>query len=266
MEDLLNIKGRVAMVWGGGAGIGEATVDRLVQAGCAVGVVDIDGALAEAVAQKVRAAGGKAIGLAGDVREEADVDAAVSAVQRELGVPTLSASVVGVALFKPLLEMSGPDWESDLTRNLKPAFLIGRRVARAMIEAGEKKGAIAFVCSISGLQSAENHASYGAAKAGMRSLVQTMALEWGRHGIRVNAVAPGPVRTVRIGLPEIIASVSRRVPLGRMAEVDEIAKPLVFLLSDMAGYMTGQTIVADGGWLVATPGADVVGPDRDTGR
>jgi len=196
-----------------------------------------------------------------DVREAAEVDGAVDAVQAALGVPTLSASVVGVALFKPLLEMTGPDWDSDLVRNLKPAFLIGRRVARAMIAAG-RGGSIAFVASISGLQSAASHAAYGAAKAGLRSLVQTMALEWGPHGVRVNAVAPGPVRTVRIGTPEVIQSVARRVPLGRMGEVGEIADPLLFLLSDMSSYMTGQTIVADGGWLVATPGADVTGPDR----
>ena len=261
MQDLLNIRDRVAIVWGGGAGMGEATVDLLAGAGCPVGVVDIDGKLAEGVAQKVRAAGGKALGLQADVRQEADIDAAVTAVVKELGAPTLSASVVGVALFKPLLETTLEDWDSELARNLRPAFLIGRRVAREIIGAG-RGGALAFVQSISGLQSAANHAGYGAAKAGLRSLVQTMALEWGPYGIRVNAVAPGPIRTVRVGsIPGIVESVSKRVPLGRMGEVREIASALTFLLSDMAGFMTGQTIVADGGWLVATPGVDAAGPD-----
>src|SRR5689334_13485015 len=101
MDKLLGVKGRTAIVWGGGAGMGEATVDLLAQAGCPVGVVDLDRGLAEKVAAKVREAGGKAIGLAADVREEADVEAAVAMVVRELGVPTLSASVVGMALFKP---------------------------------------------------------------------------------------------------------------------------------------------------------------------
>jgi NAD(P)-dependent dehydrogenase (short-subunit alcohol dehydrogenase family) len=262
LDDILNIAGRTAIVWGGGAGMGEATADRLAAAGCLVGVVDLDGALAERVAAKIRAQGGKAIGLRADVREEADVDAAVTAVARELGVPTLSASVVGVALFKPLLEMTPADWDSDLARNLRPAYLIGRRVVQEMRKTGAT-GALAFVASISGLQSAANHASYGAAKAGLRSLVQTMALEWGPLGIRVNAVAPGPIRTVRVGaIPGVVQSIAKRVPLGRMGEVGEIASALLFLLSDMAGYITGQTIVADGGWLVATPGADVAGPDR----
>jgi NAD(P)-dependent dehydrogenase (short-subunit alcohol dehydrogenase family) len=262
MDDLLKIRDRVAIVWGGGAGMGEATVDLLAAAGCPVGVVDIDVALAEKVVQKVIAKGGKALAIRADVREEAEVEAAVAAVSRAFGTPTLSASVVGVALFKPLLEMTAADWDGELARNLRPAFLIGRAVAAAMRKA-EKKGALAFVCSISGLQSAASHAPYGAAKAGLRSLVQTMALEWGPYGIRANAVAPGPIRTVRVGaIPGVIESSSRRVPLGRMGEVGEIASALLFLLSDMAGYITGQTIVADGGWLVATPGADVTGPDR----
>jgi NAD(P)-dependent dehydrogenase (short-subunit alcohol dehydrogenase family) len=135
-------------------------------------------------------------------------------------------------------------------------------MANELIKTGNK-GALAYVASISGLQSAERHAAYGAAKAGLRSLVQTMALELGPHGIRVNAVAPGPIRTVRVGaMPGVIESTKKRVPLGRMGEVTEIASALLFLLSDMAGYITGQTIVADGGWMVATPGADISGPDR----
>ena len=262
MDKLLGVKGRTAIVWGGGAGMGEATVDLLAQAGCAVGVVDIDGDLAGKVAGKVRAAGGKAAAVRADIREEADVEAAMAMVRRELGSPTLSASVVGMALFKPLTEMSLADWDSELARNLRPAFLIGRAMAGELIGTGQK-GAIAYVASISGIQSAERHAAYGAAKAGLRSLVQSMALELGPHGVRVNAVAPGPIRTARVGaIPGAVESARKRVPLGRMGEVAEIASALLFLLSDMAGYITGQTIVADGGWLAAPPGADVAGPDR----
>jgi NAD(P)-dependent dehydrogenase (short-subunit alcohol dehydrogenase family) len=262
MDERLNVKGRVAIVWGGGAGMGEATVKQLAAAGCLIGVVDLDGPAAERVAAAVIADGGKAFAVQADVRDEAQVQAAVTAISGALGCPTLSASVVGVALFKPLLEMTGADWDSDQTRNLRPAFLIGRAVAAEMRKAG-KTGAIAFVASISGIQSAYSHASYGAAKAGLRSLVQSMALEWAPYGIRVNAVAPGPIRTVRISaLPGAVESSRRRVPLGRMGEIDEIALPLLFLLSDMASFMTGQTIVADGGWLLATPGADVAAPDR----
>jgi 3-oxoacyl-[acyl-carrier protein] reductase len=262
LDKLLGVKGRTAIVWGGGAGMGEATVDLLAQAGCPVGVVDIDGDLSEKVARKVRDAGGKAIGLRADIREETDVEAVMGRVRAELGSPTLSASVVGMALFKPMTEMTLVDWDGELARNLRPAFLIGRAMANELIKTGNK-GALAYVASISGIQSAERHAAYGAAKAGLRSLVQSMALELGPHGIRVNAVAPGPIRTVRVGaIPGVIESTKKRVPLGRMGEVTEIASALLFLLSDMAGYITGQTIVADGGWLVATPGADIAGPDR----
>jgi NAD(P)-dependent dehydrogenase (short-subunit alcohol dehydrogenase family) len=242
LDKLLGVKGRTAIVWGGGAGMGEATVDLLLEAGCLVGVVDIDGAAAERTAQKVKAAGGKAVAIRADIREEAEVQGVIETVRAELGSPTLSASVVGMALFKPLVEMSLADWDGELARNLRPAFLIGKAMANELIRT-RQKGNIAYVASISGLQSAERHAAYGAAKAGLRSL--------------------GPIRTVRVGsMPGVIESTSRRVPLGRMGEVGEIASALLFLLSDMSGYITGQTIVADGGWLVATPGADVNGPDR----
>jgi 3-oxoacyl-[acyl-carrier protein] reductase len=262
VDKLLGVKGRTAIVWGGGAGMGEATVDLLAEAGCPVGVVDIDGAAAERTAQKVKAAGGKAVAIRADIREESEVEGVIEIVRKELGSPTLSASVVGMALFKPLVEMSLADWDGELARNLRPAFLIGKHMARELQRTGQK-GNIAYVASISGLQSAALHSAYGAAKAGLRSLVQTMALELGPHGIRVNAVAPGPIRTVRVGsMPGVIESTAKRVPLGRMGEVGEIASALLFLLSDMSGYITGQTIVADGGWLVATPGADVSGPDR----
>jgi NAD(P)-dependent dehydrogenase (short-subunit alcohol dehydrogenase family) len=261
MDNLLNVAGRTAIVWGGGGGMGESTVRRLVEAGCAVGVVDLDGAGAERVAKAVIDGGGKAIAAQADVRDEAQVQAALAKVTGALGVPTLSASVVGIALFKPFLELTEADWDLDQSRNLKPAFLIGRAVAAAMRKAG-KTGSIAFVVSISGLQSAYHHASYGAAKAGMRSLIQTMGLELGPMGIRVNGVAPGPIRTVRVAaIPGVVASSSRRVALGRMGETDDIAKALLFLLSDMSSFITGQTIVADGGWLVV--GAGVADPTAD---
>ncbi|HEY3694019.1 SDR family NAD(P)-dependent oxidoreductase [Phenylobacterium sp.] len=250
MHDFLDLQDKVAVVWGGGAGMGEATVKQLAKAGCAVGVVDIDGALAEQVAQAVVAGGGKAVAVQADAREEDQVKAAAAKISAALGAPTRSASVIGIALFKPLLEMTLDDWRLDLGRNLQPAFVIGRVMAAEMIKAGQG-GAMAFVSSISGIQSAARHAAYGAAKAGLMSLVQSMALELAPHGIRVNAVAPGAIRTVRTSAMPGNENVGRLIPLARRGEVEEIALPLVFLLSDMASYVTGQTIVSDGGWLIA---------------
>ena len=120
-----------------------------------------------------------------------------------------------------------------------------------MIEQGGG-GAIAFVSSISGMQGAALHAAYGAAKSAMTGLVQSMAVEWGPHGVRVNALAPGPIATTRIrSSPEMDALLSRRMPLGRMGRVDEMADGLLFLLSDLASFVTGHTLVADGGWMAA---------------
>ena len=232
-------------------------------AGCtSIGVVDLKAELAEKVAKDVRDGGGKAVGIAADVREAGDVKRVVDTVTKELGCATLSALVVGIALFKPLLELSPEEWDSELKLNLRPAFLIGQAVVAEMLKHG-KTGNLAFVQSISGLQSAASHAGYGAAKAGMRSLIQTMALEWGGHDIRVNGLAPGPIRTNRVGaLPGVVEGNNKPVTLGRMGEVEEIADGLLFLLSDMSTFMTGQIIVMDGGWLTATPGADARPPGR----
>jgi NAD(P)-dependent dehydrogenase (short-subunit alcohol dehydrogenase family) len=261
MHDFLKLQDKVAVVWGGGAGMGEATVKQLVLAGCAVGVVDLDGGLAEGVAKAVVDGGGKAVAAQADVRDEAQVKAAVAKISAALGCPTHSASVVGIALFKPLMEMTVEDFQLDLGRNLQPAFVIGRVVGAEMIKHG-KTGAMAFVASISGIQSASRHVAYGAAKAGLINLVKSMALELADHGIRVNAVAPGSVNTVRIRAMNMGSTVGRRIPLARSAEVEEMAKPLVFLLSDLSSYMTGQTIVADGGWTIAYgPGGDWPRPE-----
>src|SRR5882672_8999102 len=146
MDGLSSLRGKVAIVWGGGGGRGDAAVKRLA----AAGVVDIDGAAAERVAASVVAKGGRALGVVADVRDEHQVQSALGAVTSVLGCPRLSASVVGIALFKPFLETSADDWDFDQQRNLRPAFLIGRIVGAAMRDAGNG-GAIVYVASISGI-------------------------------------------------------------------------------------------------------------------
>lgn len=263
MHDFLNLKDKVAIVWGGGSGMGESVVNQLVKAGAHVGVVDIDGILSERVAARVNAEGGKAVAAQADVREEAEVEAAVAKVSGSLGPITRSASVVGIALFKPMLEMSLDEWKMDLGRNLQPAFVIGKAVGAHMIKHGQG-GAIGYIASISGIQSAANHVAYGAAKAGLINLVKSMALEFVDHRIRVNAVAPGAVHTARIRAMAGEDPRSGQVPLGRRGMVDEMALPMTFLLSDMASYITGQTIVSDGGWLIAYgPGSNYPRPIPD---
>ncbi len=250
MEAVPGLAGKSAIVWGGGAGMGFATAERLGASGCRVATIDLDETLAERAAGALRARGIDAVGIRADVTVEEQVVAAIARAKAAIGTPRLSASVVGQATaFKPLLTMSRVDWERDQRINLLPMFLIGTAMARSLVDE-TLTGSLAFVTSVSGLQAAHHHASYGVAKRGMMSLAQTMASEWGAHGIRVNTVAPGAIQTERVRPSEtMIELLRRKVPTGRFAHVQEMANCLAFLLSDLASYVNGQTLVADGGWM-----------------
>lgn len=252
IEAIPGLSGKPAIVWGGGAGMGFATAERLAASGCPIAIVDLDAALADRAAAELRKRGTAAIGIVGDVTVEADVTTAISRAREAIGMPRLSASVVGMATaFKPLLTMTLADWERDQRLNLLPMFLIGTAMARSLVDEG-LTGSLAFVTSVSGLQAAHNHASYGVAKRGMMSLAQTMANEWGALGIRVNTVAPGAIQTERVQPSDTMTELlKRKVPAGRFAQVQEMANCLAFLLSDLASYVNGQTLVADGGWMTA---------------
>jgi NAD(P)-dependent dehydrogenase (short-subunit alcohol dehydrogenase family) len=248
--------GRIALVWGGGGGIGAETAWLLANRGAKVAVIDCDGAAAETMVAKLTAHDLSGLALTADVRSEAEVEQAVETAIARLGVPTLSACVVGAACWSDLIDMSVQLWDEQLALNLRPMFLIGRTLARALRDAG-KDGALAFVGSIAAEQGAARHAAYGAAKGGMASLTKSMALEWGSLGIRVNCLAPGPIATDRIAAsPAMEALLARKLPAGRFGTSGEIAEALVWLLSDHARFVTGTTIFVDGGWM-ATP---AIGP------
>ena len=248
-QDIFGIKNKTAIVWGGGAGMGESTVDKLAAAGCRVAVVDMEADRARQVADKVISAGGHAIGLTADATVEAEVEAVIKETEAQLGPIDLMATVIGVGVWSTLLDMSEAQLDDALRLNLKSFFLPARAAARAMIN-GNRPGAIVCVSSVSGLTSAPNHAGYGAAKAGIVNMVRTMALEWGPANVRVNCIAPGAIATPRIQMGEdALAVMKDKFPLGRPGSTDEIAKAALFLLSDLASYVTGHTLPVDGGWL-----------------
>ena len=250
--DMLGLGDKVALVWGGGFGMGEATSRRLAQTGARVAVIDIVGERAEAVAGDIVAGGGDAVALSADVTSEASVEAALASAERSLGPVDVMATVIGIGVWGQLVDFTLEQWEEAHRLNLTSFFLPARAVARSLI-ANRKPGAIACVSSVSGLTSAPNHGGYGAAKAGMINLVRTMAAEWGPLGIRVNAVMPGSCATPRLvgneaAVDAMNAAMKDKIPLGRAATPDEIAKALVFLLSDLASYVTGHNLCVDGGW------------------
>lgn len=248
MDDLLGLNNKTALVWGGGAGMGEATAIRLAQAGCRVAVIDKELAQAERVVTRLQELGFSALAIGADATVEAEVNAAVATAEAQLGPVDLMATVIGIGVWSTLLDMTDEQWHDAHRLNLTSFFLPARAAARSMIE-GNRPGAIVSVASISGLTSAPNHGGYGAAKAGLINLVRTMAVEWGPHAIRINAIAPGAIATPRIQMSDAALSVMKqRFPLGRPGSTDEIAKTSLFLLSDLASYITGHTLPVDGGW------------------
>ena len=253
MDNGLDLNGQSAIVWGGAAGIGEATSRLLAQRGARVAIVGRNPEPGEELAKAIKAEGGEAISVAGDVMSETSIAATIDAATETYGVPTLSANIIGTAGFCDLIEMETQMWDDQMALNLRPMFLIGRTMARRLRDAG-KGGSLAFTGSIGGEQGAARHAAYGAAKAGMVALAKSMAIEFAPLGIRVNVVSPGPIATPRITpSPEMNALFERKLPAGRFGKPEEVAEALAFVLSDGAGFINGQNIIADGGWMAVPP-------------
>lgn len=250
--DLFGLEGKKALVIGGGQGMGESSARLLAQAGCDVAVVDVEAERAERVASVVNGLGRKGFAIVANVLEDAGAEHAVAEAERQLGGLDVMVSIVGQALFTPIIEMSPDDWDFDQRRNLRYFFAAGRLVAKSMIARGVP-GAMVCIASTDGLQGAPFHAAYGAAKAGLIHLVKSMATEWAERGIRVNAIAPGSIATPR--LPDTQAHrdamKASLVPMERSGTTDDIGKAVLFLASDMSAYTTGHTLLVDGGWMSA---------------
>jgi len=253
METLLDLRGRTALVVGGGQGIGRASALALARAGANVAVLDLHGERAERVAAEVRAHGVAARAFVADATDRAAVARGLAACA-ELGPLDAIVNIVGSASWTPLLEMDEATWERDFQVNLVQHRHVSTAAARAWLAAG-RPGAIVVVASISGIFSAANHAAYGAAKAGLLSLVRSAAEEWWPHRIRINAVVPGSVRTPRIEAAWASGAIPKAQPdtLERMSLPEDIAHAALFLASDLARKITGQTLVVDGGATTRFP-------------
>ncbi len=250
---MLGLDGKRALIIGGGRGMGEASALMLAEAGCSVAIVDVESERAESVAAAVAKLGRKSYAVTANVlQDDKTVNAAVAEAEQKLGGLDILVTIVGQALFKPLLELTAEDWDFDQNRNLRYVFFAARAAAASMIKR-KVAGSIVCIASVDGVVGSPGHAAYGAAKAGLVSLVKSMAAEWGRENIRVNAVAPGSITTPRLPeTPQSLAIMENSVvPLGRPGTVKEIAGAVTFLASDMAGYVTGQTLMVDGGWTAA---------------
>jgi len=255
---------QVAVVTGGGAGIGRGIARAFAAFGAKVAVWERDAETATATAEEV---GG--LGLTTDVREAEQVDAALARTLAELGPVRILANNAGGVFRSPLLETSENGWDALYRANLKHVILCTQRVARAMVDAGNG-GSIISVTSIEGARAAPGYAAYAAAKAGVINFTKTAALELAPYGIRVNALAPDI--TLTEGMAQVAPPGAERgfrltVPLGRPGHVDEMGGAAVFLASALSSYVTGQTIHVDGGTQASSgwyhhpeSGAYVLGP------
>jgi 3-oxoacyl-[acyl-carrier protein] reductase len=238
------LTGRVAVVTGGGAGIGRGIAAGLAAFGASVAIWEKD---AETCASAATAIG--ALGITTDVRDSDEVDAALARTASELGPVTILINNAGGVFSSPLLETRENGWDALYRANLRHVLLCTQRVARGMVEAGVG-GSVTSVTSIEGVRAAPGYAAYSAAKAGVINYTKTAALELAPHGIRVNALAPDI--TITEGIRALAPPGSEQtfgltVPMGRAGHVDEMAGAAVFLASDLASYITGQTIHVDGG-------------------
>ncbi len=240
---LLRLDGKRFVVLGAGQGIGRQASHALASVGARLALVDIDPDLASDIAAEV-----DGVGLSGDAMDRAHVELLFADATAKLGGVDGVVDIIGMARYANITEMTDEEWDWHFDMVLRHAFLAMQYGGRALEASGG--GAMVFVASVSGITSAPRHAAYGAAKAGLMSLVRTGAVEMGPAGIRVNAVAPGVVWTPRVS--EFLGEDGRlrnveNTPLRRVAQPADIAAAILFLASDLAAYVTGQTLTVDGG-------------------
>jgi 3-oxoacyl-[acyl-carrier protein] reductase len=240
---------RVAVVTGGGAGIGRGIARGLAAFGARVAIWERDPETAVAAGEEV---GG--LGIVTDVRESAQVDAALKRTLDELGPVSILVNNAGGVFSSPILETTENGWDALYRANLKHVILCTQRVARVMVAEGHG-GSVTNVTSIEGVRAAPGYAAYAAAKAGVINFTKTAALELAPHGIRVNALAPDITMTEGLAAVAPPGSQERfglTVPMGRAGHVDDLAGAAIFLASDLSTYVTGQTIHVDGGTQAAS--------------
>jgi NAD(P)-dependent dehydrogenase (short-subunit alcohol dehydrogenase family) len=233
-----------AVITGAGRGIGAVLARHAAKDGYRVAAWDVDTAAVRAVADEI---GDACVAATVDVTDEASVAAGLAALPE---APALVVNNAGSVRFGPLLDLAAADWRATLDVNLTGTFLVARAAAARMVAEGAA-GSIVNISSINGLAAAPGAGAYTASKAGVVMLTEHMALEWGAHGIRVNAVAPGLIDAGMSDAiyadPEVRRLRSGRVPLGRLGTAQDVAETVLFLGSEKSAYVTGQTLAVDGG-------------------
>ena len=247
-----SLAGKVAVVTGSSRGIGRAIAEGMAGAGAAVTVNGRNPETTQAVAGAIAAAGGKSLAVPADVGKVADIERLIKSTVATFGRLDILVNSAGISPhYKPAETMTEAEWDEVIAVNLKGVFLCCQAAGRVMIP--EKSGRIINISSIGGQVALPRLVAYCAAKGGIDQLTRVLAVEWAPHHILVNAISPGYIDTdLTKGLRQNPArrdALLRQVPLGRLGKPDEIAGAAIYLASDAASYVTGQTLDVDGGWL-----------------
>src|SRR5579863_5106567 len=248
MQDWLTLDGRPTLVFGAG-GLGAASALSLAAQGARVALADVSSEKLDAVVRAAKEVGREIKPLVADLRTAQACRAAVAEASGLVGTPEVFLHAVGRNVRKPVLDLADSDWEDTLTLNLSSAYWLGQAVGRLMV--GQRYGRMVFVSSVSGLLAHPNHAPYAATKGGMNQMLRVMAREWARHGVTVNAVAPGYIETdltkAYLDQDNNRESLESLVPAERLGQPEEVADAVTFLASDRARFITGQVLFVDGG-------------------
>lgn len=244
---------RTAVVTGAARGIGRAVAHRLATDGHHVAVLDLDESACQVVADEITEGGGTALAVGVDVADPEQVEAGVARVAEELGAPTLLVNNAGIIRDNMLFKMPVEDWDAVMAVHLRGAFLMTKACQAHMTQ--EKYGRIVNLSSTSALGN-RGQVNYSAAKAGMQGFTKTLAIELGKFGVTANAIAPGFIQTdmtaataERIGVPfeDFLAHAAKETPVQRVGQPEDIAATASFLLSEEAGFVSGQVIYVAGG-------------------
>jgi NAD(P)-dependent dehydrogenase (short-subunit alcohol dehydrogenase family) len=249
----VDFAGQTAIVTGAGRGMGRAIALAFASRGANVIVADIDRACAADVVEEIRRGGGRATAAGVDVSRVEDVRSLFKSALEEFGAVDILVNNAGIGIAKPLLEYTEEDWDRQLGVNLKGMFFATQEAARLMIP--KRRGKIVnFASTAAFVSSSTPETAYDISKGGVRQLTTSVAAELAPHHINVNAVAPGTIMTeltLRVlDTDEKMARASAKIPVGRLGTPEDIVGPVLFLCSDEADYITGHTLVVDGGWLL----------------
>ncbi len=248
----MKLKNKIALVTGAGSGIGKATALILAENGADIAVNDIDPDTAEGTAHEIRQLGRKAVSIQADVADSNAVDYMADKILDEMGGIHILVNNAGMPVHGGFIEnQTEENWDRVIGIILRGTYLCSRRVGKWMIS--NQYGRIVNIASIAGIRCAPDSASYGAGKAGVINLTKTLAVEWGRYNINVNCIAPGlidtPLTQRTFAKSPAFNSMIDKIPKGRMGSAAEIARAVLFLVSEDSEYITGVTLRVDGGQL-----------------